>query len=84
MKKFFICIIILAGFVMGVLLGDISNQFGPLSFLGFGFDFGLENPIVLNLGVMKLTLGFWMNVNLGGLAGLIISIFLSNSIMKKW
>lgn len=84
MKNFFICILILAGFVMGVLLGDLTSQINGLNFLGFGFDFGFENPIILNLGVLKLTLGFWMKINLGGIIGLIASIFISNKVMKKW
>ena len=84
MKKFFICVIILAGFVMGVLLGDLTSNMGSLGFLGFGFDFGFENPIILNLGVMKVTLGFWMKVNLGGLIGLMTGIFISNVVLKKW
>ncbi|MEG0221221.1 MAG: DUF4321 domain-containing protein [Clostridia bacterium] len=68
---------------MGVLLGDLAASVSWLKFLSFGFDFGITEPAVLNLGIMKVTLGFWMKLNLAGVIGLITAAIVSNKVLRK-
>ena len=55
-KNFWILLIfILCGLVLGGLLGELARNVNWLSWMAFGQEFGLENPLTLNLGVMTIT-----------------------------
>lgn len=73
MKKFLTIIIILVGLLTGVLLGELAANVSWLKFLSIGTEIGFTNPVVLNLGIIQLTLGFWAKLNIAGILGLIIS-----------
>ena len=48
-KSFWILLIfILSGLVIGGLLGDLASKVDWLWWLGFGQNFGLESPLVLD------------------------------------
>ena len=47
---------ILSGIVVGGLLGDLASHVDFLSWLSYGEEFGISNPILLNLYVVKLNL----------------------------
>lgn len=82
MKHFLTVILLLSGLVMGVLLGELATSVSWLKFLNLGFDFGMVEPAIINLGIIKITLGFWMKLNLAGVIGLVIAAFLSNKLIK--
>ncbi len=50
---FFVC----AGIVVGALVASLAKNVSGLSWLSFGLSFGTETPLILNLGVLTLTLG---------------------------
>ena len=82
MKHFLTIVLLLAGLVMGVLLGELATSVSWLEFLNFGFDFGISQPFVLNLGILKLTFGFWMKLNIAGVIGLIVAAVVSNKLIR--
>ena len=47
----------LTGIVLGGFIGMLAEGVPALSWLSYGQAFGLENPIVLNLGILVLTFG---------------------------
>ena len=47
---------VLAGLVIGGLIGDLASNVSWLNWLSFGQEFGLRDPIVLDLNVLTLTL----------------------------
>ena len=64
-KNFWILLIfILSGLVIGGLLGDLASRVDWLWWLGFGQEFGLESPLVLNLSILKITFGFMIKINI--------------------
>lgn len=69
-------IFILSGIVVGGLLGELAKQVSWLSWMGFGQEFGLETPLVLNLGVLKLTFALMLKINISSIIGLAIAIFI--------
>ena len=69
-------IFILSGLVIGGLLGELAKQVNWLSWMGFGQEFGLESPIVLNLGVLTLTFALMIRINIASIIGLAIAIFI--------
>jgi hypothetical protein len=76
-KSFWILLIfILSGLVIGGLLGEIAGQVDWLWWLSFGQEFGLENPVVLNLSVLTLTFGLMFKINMASIIGMVIAIFI--------
>ena len=69
-------IIIFSGLVIGGLLGDLANQVDFLKWLSYGQEFGLEQPIVLNLSIIKLTFAFMIKINIASIIGLVIAIII--------
>lgn len=69
-------IFILCGLVIGGLLGELGKSVSWLNWLSYGQSFGLSQPITLDLGVVQLTLGLMFKINISGIIGTIIAIFI--------
>ncbi len=67
-------ILILAGIVLGGFLGNLADGISWLSWLNYGQSFGLQNPIVLELGILVLTFGLNIKITIAGIVGIIIGI----------
>lgn len=67
---------ILSGLVIGGLLGELASQVPWLSWLGYAQQFGLDNPLVLDLNVVKLTFACIVKINVASIIGLGIAIFI--------
>ena len=75
-KNIWILIVfILSGLVIGGLIGQVTGNISWLKWLAYGQEFGLQNPIVLNLGVLTLTFGLMFNINIASIIGLLIAVF---------
>ena len=67
---------ILAGLVIGGLLGDLAGSVDWLWWLSFGKEFGLQNPIVLDLSVITITFGLMIKINIASIIGVIIALLI--------
>jgi hypothetical protein len=67
-------IILLCGIVLGGFLGQLASNVSFLSWLAYGNTFGLTSPIVLDLGILVLTFGLTITINIASIIGLIIGI----------
>ncbi len=65
---------VLAGLVIGGLIGDLAANVSWLSWLAFGEEFGLRDPIFLDLNVMTVTFGLTIKINIASIIGVIISL----------
>ena len=75
-KNIWILIVfILSGLVIGGLIGQVTSNISWLEWLSYGQEFGLQQPIVLNLGVLTLTFGLLFNINIASIIGLLIAVF---------
>ena len=63
-------LLILAGIVIGGFIGSLF----PSTWLNYGQSFGLENPIVLSLGLLVLTFGLTIKVTVASTLGMILAI----------
>lgn len=72
----FIC----AGLVIGGLLGQLAGQVDWLSWLSYGQSFGIKNPFILDLNVMKITFALVININIASIIGMAIALFLYRKI----
>lgn len=74
-KNFWIFLIfILSGLVIGGLLGDLASKVDWLWWLGFGQEFGLESPLVLDLSILKITFALMVKINIASIIGIGIAL----------
>ena len=69
-------IFILSGLVIGGLLGELASKVPWLWWLSFGQQFGLENPIVLDLNVIKITFALMFKINIASIIGIGLALFI--------
>lgn len=69
-------IIMLCGLVLGGFVGYLCRDISWLSWLNFGQTFGLTSPVVLDLGIIILTFGLTISINIASIIGIIISILI--------
>ena len=69
-------LLILTGIVLGGFIGMLADGVSFLSWLSYGQTFGLQNPVVLNLGVMSITFGLSIEINIASILGMILSIII--------
>ena len=68
-------VIVIAGAMLGGVLANAVGQFTYLSWLGRSMTVGLAPPVVLDLQVFTLTLGFTVRLNLAVLLGILVAAF---------
>ena len=80
-KNIWILIIfILSGLVVGGLLGELAGQVDWLWWLSYGQQFGLEEPVVLNLNVVTITFALMFKINISSIIGMVLAIFIYKKI----
>ena len=72
-NRWALVLLILAGIVLGSFIATLTTGIPWLSWLSFGQTFGVENPIVLNLGVLVLTFGLTIKITIASIIGIIIA-----------
>lgn len=73
-------IFILSGLVVGGLLGELAVRVNWLWWLGYNQSFGLENPIVLDLSVLKVTFGMMFKISISSIIGMVLAVFIYKKI----
>ncbi len=71
-------ILVLAGVVLGGFLGSLAENISFLQWLNYGqsFGVGIENPVVLNLGILVLTFGLSIKITIAGILGILTAILI--------
>lgn len=76
-KGTWVCILfILAGLVIGGLIGQLTEGVNFLWWLSYGQEFGLTEPLQLELGVVRLTFAIMFKINIASIIGVIISMII--------
>ncbi len=79
MRKALIIILCALGLIVGVIVGEQLASTNGLSWLAIGGEIGFKNPVVLDLGMLVLTLGLWCKINIAGVIGLVLF-----ALIAKW
>ena len=69
-------VFILSGLVIGGLIGRLASNVSGLWWLSFEQEFGLKEPLVLDLSILKLTFALTFKINMASIVGMLISIFI--------
>lgn len=67
---------IFAGIVVGGLLGEFAAGMDFLWWLGYGEEFGLAQPVVIDLSIITLTFGIQFKINIASIIGIAIALFI--------
>lgn len=62
-------LLLLAGVVLGGFIGNLAQGVAGLSWLNFGQSFGLNNPLVIDLGILVITFGINIKITMAGIIG---------------
>ena len=69
-------LLLLAGIVLGGFIAELTKSVSALSWLGFGNVFGLEQPVILNLGVIIITFALQIKITIASLIGVVLAIII--------
>ena len=69
-------LMLLAGIVLGGFIGMLAQDIPGLGWLSYGQTFGLQQPVILDLGILVLTLGLSVNISIASIVGMILSIII--------
>ncbi len=69
-------LMILTGIVLGGFIGMLAEGVPALSWLGYGQSFGLQEPVILNLGILVITFGLSIKITIASIIGVILAIFI--------
>ena len=69
-------VFILAGLVIGGLIGQLASKVDALWWLSYGESFGLSEPLKLDLSIVKLAFSLMLKINISSIIGMAIAIFI--------
>lgn len=76
-KRYWVFLIFLfSGIIIGGLLGELASKVSFLSWLAYGKSFGLTEPLVLDINILKVSFGFLVELNVASIVGIIIAMLL--------
>lgn len=75
--------LICAGIVVGAMVAEMTAGIPLLSWLSYGLDFGTESPLVLDLNVLRLTVGISFKITISTIIFVALSLILGRLIVRK-
>ena len=77
-KSWVLLLLMLCGVVIGGFIGYLTRDISWLSWLDYGMDFGIGSSdgtgaIILNLGVITLTIGLAIKISIASILGVVIA-----------
>ena len=80
-KSIWILIVfILSGIVVGGLIGDLASKSGGLWWLAYGQEFGLRDPLSVDLSIIKFSFSLLIRLNISSILGMILAVFIYRKI----
>lgn len=67
-------VLLLAGLVIGGLLGQVAAEVDFLWWLGYSKTFGLTAPLQLDLSVIQLTFAITFKISIASIIGMLVGI----------
>lgn len=67
---------IMIGIVLGGLIAESTAGISSLSWLSYGNTFGLDSPLILNLGVLVITFALQIKITIASIIGVILAIII--------
>ena len=74
--KWVVILFLLSGLVIGGLIGSLTANIDGLWWLSYGQEFGLQEPLVLDLNVLKITFGLMIKINVASIIGVVAALLI--------
>lgn len=68
-------LLLLAGIVIGGLIGELASNVSFLKWLNYGYTFGFQNPINIDLQIMTFMLQITFDITIASIIGIAAAIF---------
>lgn len=68
-------ILLFSGIILGGLLGELAANVSYLSWMSYGQNFGLTQPLELDIGIIQLSFGVIFKLNVASIIGVLIAMF---------
>lgn len=68
-------LLILCAIIIGGVIGELFADNSLLGFVGQGFPIGVDPPVVIDLKMLKFTLGFIVNINAASVTAMALAIY---------
>ncbi|MBQ7983675.1 MAG: DUF4321 domain-containing protein [Clostridia bacterium] len=81
-KSIFWAFLVLVGIVVGSLLARVTASVPALGWLSYALTFGLESPLVLDLSIIRLTLGLSVDLSVSVILCIVISLVIGGYFSK--
>lgn len=65
-------LLMLAGVVIGGFVANLTKDSAALNWLSYGQAFGLDSPLVLNLGILVITFGLNIKITIASIIGMLL------------
>lgn len=76
-KNFWVLLLLLlSGIVLGGFIGELAGTSVMLSWLNFGETFGLNTPLVLDMGILKITFGITIRITMASIIGVAAALII--------
>ena len=69
-------LLLLAGVVVGGLIGELASRTPALQWLSIGQSFGLTSPLTLDLGVLVVSFGLTIRFTVASLIGIVLAFII--------
>lgn len=69
-------LLLLTGIVLGGFIGMLAEGVPALNWLSYGQSFGLDQPIILNLGLLVITFGLTIKITIASIIGVVLAILI--------
>lgn len=74
-KNFWVLLLLLlSGIVLGGFIGNLAEGISWLSWLNFGQAFGLDTPLILNMGNLVITFGLSIKITMASIIGVAVAL----------
>lgn len=83
MRKIIVIIFCVLGMVVGLAVGEALVSTPYLSWLNYGGEIGIREPVVIDLAFLQFTVGFWIKVTIAGVIGM-VSFGLLSRLVVSW
>lgn len=81
MKRLIVIVFAILGMIVGVSFGTSLAGTSGLNWLSTGGEIGIKNPIILDLGFLQFTVGFWCKINIAGVLFMVVFTLVSKKIL---
>lgn len=81
MKRLIVIVFAILGMIVGVSFGATTVGMNGLNWLSIGGEIGVKTPIVLDLGFLQFTVGFWCKINIAGVLFMVVFALVSKKVL---